>query len=231
MEPSMILNNLLILLTIFSTVSCGLLERRDFSSQMDYRFDEPLFKPNDDFMVMAGDSGRDYDTYNEIMEKTPSSGKMNSDYRYDRSLERELRYLEQKLSDSEHSEYTRFKGNFGSRSEKIYFLRLPASEKRDYLSVRKIESNSNSISYSNYRNQANSRSAPRRRSIASSVRRAKDITLGMNQDDALQSWGTPERRDIDGNPSDRNERWAYRRNGRVKYIYFESGKVQGWAEQ
>jgi hypothetical protein len=197
---------------------------------MDYQFDEPLFKPNSDFMVMAGDTGRDYDTYNEIMEKTPASGRMDSDYRHERSLERELRYLEHKLSDAEYGEYTRYKNNLGSRSEKIYFLRLNSSERRDYLNVRRIENHSRSVSYSNYRNQS-SNPMTRQRSIAGSVSRVKDITLGMDQNDALQNWGTPERRDIDGDPSQQNERWAYRRNGKVKYIYFESGKVQGWAEQ
>ena len=213
--------NLLILLTIMT--SCGLLERRDFSDQMDYRFDDPIFKPNDDFMVMAGDTGKDFDSYNEIVERTPASRNVGQDYRYQKSLERELRYLERKLTENEYYEYTQFRNQLGSNSEKIYFLRLNHSEKQDYLSIRKISNRPSSENYreiSSFRSSTNIPSTPR-----------NDITLGMTQNDALQNWGRPFKRDIDGSSELKNERWAYQKNGKIKYIYFESGRVQGWSEQ
>ena len=40
--------------------------------------------------------------------------------------------------------------------------------------------------------------------------------------------GKPMRVEIAGNPRYENERWLYRMNGASKYIYFESGQVQGW---
>jgi hypothetical protein len=231
------ISNLLILLTLTTVSSCALMDRRDFSDQMNYRFDEPMFRPNQDFMVMAGDTGRDYDSYEDIMSRTPANEKVGGDYRYEKSLQRELSYLERKMDDSEYFEYTRFKNRLGSTSEKIYFLRLSPSEQNEYLRLRKIEARSQQISqnYENRRNVASSNSyspySQGRRSPSAFETIKKDITLGMSKDDAVRSWGMPERRDIDGDPMLQNERWAYRRNGITKYIYFEGGKVEGWSEQ
>lgn len=218
-------NKLLILLTVLTISSCSLLERRDFSDQMDYAYDEPLFKPNSDFMVMAGDSGRDFDTYSEIMDRTPASAQMNSNYRYEKSLLRELNHLERKLQENEYYEYTRYKSRLGSTSEKIYYLRLLPHERNEYLRLRNIESRSQSMNYVAASQQ------PAQSSYNTRYKSDRDITLGMSQSEAVNNWGAPERRDIDGDPVDQNERWAYRKNGRIKYIYFESGKVQGWSEQ
>ena len=52
--------------------------------------------------------------------------------------------------------------------------------------------------------------------------------LNMTKEDVISSWGRPDRVDIAGKPSYENERWVYRRDGAVKYIYFEAGKVGGW---
>ncbi len=50
----------------------------------------------------------------------------------------------------------------------------------------------------------------------------------MSKNDIVASLGKPARVEIAGNPSYENERWVYQFNGSSKYIYFESGVVQGW---
>ena len=55
-----------------------------------------------------------------------------------------------------------------------------------------------------------------------------DVTLGMRKDDVMRNWGRPDRMDVAGDPRLENERWAYRREGYTSYIYFESGRVEGW---
>ena len=44
-------------LALIST-SCAMLDRRDFYEQMDTRFDQPMFMPEQDFAVVPGDTGR-----------------------------------------------------------------------------------------------------------------------------------------------------------------------------
>jgi hypothetical protein len=44
----------------------------------------------------------------------------------------------------------------------------------------------------------------------------------------MNTFGRPTRVEVAGNPSYENERWLYSVNGATKYIYFESGRVEGW---
>ncbi len=57
-----------------------------------------------------------------------------------------------------------------------------------------------------------------------------EIVMGMNKSSVISSWGEPMQRDFAGDPRYQNERWAYRKGGKTKFIYFEGGKVGGWAD-
>jgi hypothetical protein len=50
----------------------------------------------------------------------------------------------------------------------------------------------------------------------------------MKKGQVMASIGRPSKVEVAGNPQDENERWLYHMNGASKYIYFESGEVQGW---
>lgn len=209
-------------------------EQRDYMSEMDFQYDEPLFQANRDFMVVPGDTGRDYRTSNEIMERTPASFEDQESMRYNTSLKRELNMLENKVSDAEYQQYQKYQDKLGGTSEKIYFLRLTPVEKEEYLVAKRIKISNRAISSAH----TNSRSDMYRtnaytpaNAVQTNFPKINDVALGMSMDDVMQNWGQPERRDVAGNPELKNERWAFRKDGSIKYIYFEAGRVEGWTEQ
>lgn len=226
MNPS----KLLILLTFLLFYSCSMFEHRQFIDEMEYQFDEPLFAAHYDFMVVAGDSGRDYRTNREIYERTPATAMDSESLRYKQSLNRELQFLENKLDNDQYEHYLQYKQKLGNTSQQIYYLRLSAKERRDYLRGRGLLKQSYASSYSPRSKNFYQQALPQTNSMAQ-MPKINDIILGMTKNDVLQNWGQPERRDVAGDPSLENERWAYRKKGSVKYIYFESGRVEGWNEQ
>lgn len=219
----------LILFSFVFLTSCAMFEHRDYSDQMDefVMSDEPMFRPNSDFMVISGDSGRDYRNSSEIKRRTPASYSDRLDDIHARSLNRELRSYEARLTEDEYYEFDKIRHKIGSTSEQIYYLRLTEKERHEYLVMRKIIDSPKRNSRGHYG------SGPKRVAFYEipPVKIKDDITLGMDMNQVIGNWGTPAKRDIAGNPTNQNERWAYRRQGKVKYIYFESGRVQGWSEQ
>lgn len=210
------ITNILILLISIAASSCAMMEHRDFEAQMDpYQANnDPLFLPNRDFAVVPGDSGRYFRNNNEINERTPATAQMREKDLYNNSIRRELVGLENKMDDATYQEYIKVRDKLGSNSEKIYFLRLSSHEKREYLQLRRIK-------VPQYYTVRESR-------IASY---SKQVIMGMGKKDVLRSLGQPDKKDYSGDPRFQNERWAYSRNGTVKYIYFEGGQVGGWTEQ
>ena len=191
---------------------CGLLDTRSYMDQMVYQ-EDPFWIPGQDFDVTPGDTGRAYRTMGEIHERTPASEREGKVAQYERSLEAELVNLENRISDADYNYYMKYRDKLATTSEKIYFLKLASiGEKTSYLRARGIEEDV----YTNpeYRMAVYQR----------------DVLLGMRKEDVVSSWGSPDKRDVAGNPALENERWVYRRNGVTKYIIFESGKVQGWTE-
>lgn len=208
-------NWLILGLILVNSVGCAFLDRRDFYAQMDPMYNnDPLFVPNRDFQVVAGDSGRYFRAHEEILGRTPATAQMTKQDRYLRSLAQEVIRLENRLSDAEYQEYTKYRNKLGTDSEKIYYLGLSPAQKREYLELRNIET-------------------PRYHSIAETYnsQNSSEIMVGMRKSEVLQSWGAPLRRELAGDTAGDNERWAYRRHGRTKYIYFEDGVVGGWTEQ
>ncbi len=216
--------------------SCSMFERRDYSEIMDEygMSDEPLFRANRDFMVVSGDEGRDYRTSSEIRKRTPASEKDYLDDLHDRSLARELRVYEQRLSDNEYHEFDSIRGQLGSPSEQIYYLSLSRRERMNYLSLKGITPSKRYTVQdfnraSNVNNESSNRFSSNYRGVASYA--PHDVALGMSMEQVVGNWGRPDQRDVAGNPRNKNERWAFNRNGKIKFIYFEQGYVQGWSEQ
>jgi hypothetical protein len=185
---------------------------RSFLSEMEHD-DTRFFRPEEDFPIVAGDSGRTWNTREERKRRTPASEEDLIQDKRSRFLNNELRGLENLQSDESQKLYEAHKHRFSSTSEKIYYLNLPMHERMDYLIVRGFEAPPKEEAYS----------FDRRPAAAN-----QDILLGMSKDDVLKSWGKPTRVEIAGNPRNENERWLYGMNGASKYIYFESGEVQGW---
>lgn len=70
---------------------------------------------------------------------------------------------------------------------------------------------------------------PRSRLVTKRSVHGNDIFYGMGKNDVIRVWGKPGRVEIAGHPSYENERWSFFEGGEVKQVYFESGRVQGWA--
>lgn len=209
---------LLVLALAIGFSSCALLEHRDFEDEMsEYRDDDLSFVPNEDFPVVAGDSGDMGGGLDVILRRTPASPFEKRLNDHQSSIRQELYALEGKLQEDELRQYIENKDKLGNDSQKIYFLSLDEMEKYEYLKTRGIVEKDNNRYYS-----ANERA------IASVT---NDIVLGMGKDEVARIWGQPARVDYSGARSLENERWAYRRNDKVKFIYFASGVVEGWTEQ
>jgi hypothetical protein len=237
------LSNYLILLCLsFCVVSCSLMDHRDYRQQMEYgTFDNPMFEANRDFMIVSGDRGRDYRSSKQQDLRTPSSLKDSSEYRYKSSLIRERNFLENQMQEDEYQNYIGLRESLGNTSQQIFFLRLSEGERRSYLRTRGIEqkSSTNLAAYTGRYNQNSQKKRVRKNLLnqnlsafdgARSPAGGRDVSMGMNKDDVVRNWGRPERMDIAGDPRQQNERWAYRKNGNTKYIYFEKGRVEGWNE-
>lgn len=223
-------------------MSCSLMDHRDFRQQMEYgTFDNPMFEANRDFMIVSGDRGRDYRSSKQQDLRTPASLKDTSEYRYKSSLIRERNSLENQMQEDEYQNYIGLRESLGNTSQQIFFLRLSQRERLSYLRTRGIEqkTSTNLAAYTGRYNQ-NTRQRKVRKNLLNQNLSAfggdrgpagnRDVSMGMNKDDVVRNLGRPERMDIAGDPRQQNERWAYRKNGNMKYIYFEKGRVEGWNE-
>lgn len=194
---------LILIILVIQTGCAGLYTGRTYLTEFENE-DSSFFNPREDFPVVAGDSDR-----------TRSPASYGEEDRASRALKEELRDLERSQSDESLELYNSYKHRLGTTSQKIYFLKLPDYEKRDYLMARGIYSDSRTVEAL----------TPSERF---GTRRMNDVYLGMNKHDVLESLGKPLRVEVAGNPRNENERWLYRMNGGTKYIYFESGRVEGW---
>jgi hypothetical protein len=200
---------LLLLTTGCAEFSTG----RSYLSEMDHD-DSRFFSPRDDFPVVAGDSGRDWISTKERRQRTPASVEDGLEDRASRALKTELRELEGLQSEDSLALYQEHKHLLSGTSHKIYFLKLPPNERRDYLASRGLLSEKKSAL-----------EIPWKRA---SSRKVNDVYLGMNKSEVLASMGKPVKVEIAGNPRNENERWLYHFNSQSKFIYFESGRVEGW---
>lgn len=198
---------------LLSNVGCSqLLFHRSYLTEME-QDDSTYFNPTHDFPVVAGDTGRYWETPQERLSRTPASENEVLEDRGRKLLKQELRRLEGQQHEDDLVFYESYKHHLSTTSERIYFLKLDPFERKEYLFSRGIESHERqNASLSSDFYDPNS----------------SDIVPGMTKDDVMSSWGKPARVEIAGNPSYENERWLYKTNGATKYIYFESGRVDGW---
>jgi hypothetical protein len=169
------------------------------------------FNPEEDFPVVAGDMGHDWPSASQSRKRTPASVETDP---ASEALASELKRLE-KMETSEDLElYYAYKNSFSSISQQIYFLKLPPYERRDYLLTSGLLKEARAT-----------RPLP---FDPEETQRKNDVLIGMTKNEVLESMGRPIRVEIAGNPRNQNERWLYNYNNASKYIYFESGEVQGW---
>lgn len=185
---------------------------RSYLSEMQDE-DQSYFNPHRDFPVMAGDNGEWGMTQKDFQNRVPASVEDQENRRGQSALVNELRGLEERQSEDALAFYEKNKTKLGNTSERIYFLKLPKSERREYLSSRGLLDEPRQ----EFRHQM------RKEALENS-----EVALGMRKDDVVSSLGKPLRVEVAGNPNYENERWVYNVHGSNKYIYFESGEVQGW---
>lgn len=210
-------NKIMIIIMLFGLVGCaGMTWDRTFVDEMDNQPEE-MFSPGDHFPVVAGDSGKVRRSRGEIMARTPLTPIQDVNKMRQASLQSELDAKLEGLSDAEYDQYLRYRSYLNTDSEKIYFLSLPEHEKMSYLESKRVQV----LPVDGGRGPA---------SITNFYRvEDKEIYLGMPKEEVSDLWGRPHRVDVAGNPRHENERWSFYRNGKVKTIYFEAGRVQGWA--
>ncbi len=185
---------------------------RSYLSEMEHE-DSSFYRPDHDFPVVGGDAeitGMSMDEYRR--NRLPRTAEEKTFDRQAQALRQELKSLEGSQSEEELEFYQKYKKKFATNSEKIYYLKLPRGERRAYLQDRGFIENPT-------RSPA---------SLSHSITSQGSIGMGMTKNDVMASMGRPSRVEVAGNPSFQNERWMYQVNGSSKYIYFESGVVQGW---
>jgi hypothetical protein len=205
--------HLLLLLILITISSCGqLMTHRDYLSEMEHD-DSSFFNPRRDFPVVAGDTGRDWETASERRQRTPASVSDIQDNKSRNYLNQELRNLEGKQSENSLMLYEKYKPKLLTSSERIYFLKLAPEDRKDYLASRGF---------------LDVEKQPGKTHEEMFALRKSHVITGMSKSDVMYNWGPPAKVEVAGNPSFENERWLYSVNGATKYIYFESGRVQGW---
>jgi len=192
---------------------------RSFVDEMD-RETDGFWVAGRDFKMVSGDSGNAYRTRDEIRERTPMNEKQKERYLNREVLSRQLQEKEESLGDEERARYENDLQYLSNSSEKIYYLSLSSRDRAEYVVSKQPKMT---------RNQDNFTPSPRTSSYRAPASMAGDVALGMTKDDVKSIWGKPIRVDIAGDPRNQNERWVFYEAGKMKQLYFEGGKVEGWS--
>jgi hypothetical protein len=209
------LYSILMSTTLALSSSCSLLvPDRAYMEEMN-RESDPFFLAGRDFPVVGGDSGEAFRSKSEIKKRTPASERQKKKEKEELSIKDELAQKEADLGDYELSQYVKDKRYLPSDSDKLYYLSLSGGDRENYIRTRIQEVKED---------QSKDQEFIERRSV-----HATEIYLGMEKNDVVRLWGKPARVEVAGNPKNQNERWSFVEDGSVKQVYFESGKVQGWA--
>lgn len=215
MKMAIIVKTVTVLTLTTSISSCAfLMPDRTFLEEMD-RTDENFYAPGRDFPVVGGDTGEVYRSREEIKRRTPSSARNARLDKERKSIENELTEKEESMTEEEMARYRKDEKYLQTESEKLYYLSLAPSERGEMIQA-KVQDLTDEIN--------GKHDVLYKKSIHSS-----ELTLGMEKNEVMQMWGKPARVEIAGNPSHQNERWSFVEDGNVKQVYFESGRVQGWA--
>ena len=210
---------------LIGLIGCSMGPSRSYEDQMD-RISDGFFRPNEDFPVVAGDSGTIYRSKKEILGRTPKGLRDSNNYKENENLEDELYRLQTSLTERGNRHYSKYQGQLPNISTKIYFLKLRTIRERNrYLSTLHIPTRGKSRGLASVRGGPTNRLS---REEMSAIRN-RDVISGMSKDAVVKAWGNPELIEVAGNARHENERWAYYKNGRIEHIYFENGYVEGWS--
>lgn len=199
------------------TGCAALLEQRSYIDEMD-RESEGFFVAGRDFPVANGDTGEAFRSKAEIKRRTPASSRNKEIEKEKASIEFELQEKVAQLDDESLQNYYRDTKYLESDSERLYYLSMSGSERTEYINTKMTDlADEESL-------KGDSREFLKRRSVHS-----RPIAQGMTKDDVTELWGKPTRVEVAGHPKFENERWSFFEGSSVKFIYFESGKVQGWS--
>lgn len=199
---------------ILNTGCSGFLPDRSFIEEMN-RESDPVLQAGKDFPVVSGDTGEAYRSREEVQKRTPSSERNRKQIREQASIKQELDQKEADIPEEFVGQYTKDKKYLPTDSDKLYYLSLSMPERGSYINVKRQDMQDD---------QGKGQDFIQKRSIHNA-----ELYLGMGKSQVIQVWGKPSRVEIAGNPKNQNERWSFVEDGNVKQIYFESGKVQGWA--
>lgn len=215
MRKKTITTGILIAVSLALTTSCSVfMPDRSFIEEMN-RESDPYLTAGKDFPVVGGDTGEAYRSKEEIQKRTPSSERSRKKLKEEESIKQELAQKEADIPEDYLEQYTKDKKYLPTDSDKLYYLSLAMSERPNYINIKKQDMQED---------QGKGQDFIQKHSIHS-----KELYLGMDKNQVVQAWGKPSRVEIAGNPKNQNERWSFMEDGSVKQIYFESGKVQGWA--
>ncbi len=197
------------------TSSCSLmLPDRSFIAEME-REDGGFLSPGQDFPVVSGDTGEMRRSREEIMSRTPGSERSRRLNKESVSLREELIQKEDSMTEEEAGRYAQDRKFLQTDSDKLYYLSLSPYERNSYIQTKQMDLKED---------LDQRRNMVQRRSIHGS-----ELFLGMEKSEVIDVWGKPARVEIAGNPKNQNERWSFVEDGSVRQVYFENGKVQGWA--
>jgi hypothetical protein len=197
------------------TMSCStFIPERSFVEEMN-RDSDPFLRPGRDFSIVSGDTGEAYRSRSEIKKRTPGSERSRQQDQEIESIKQELRQKEAVIPEELLEQYSKDKKYLPTDSDKLYYLNLAVSERNNYIETKKQDM---------VEDLGKRQDFVQKHSI-----HGGDVYLGMPKAQVVQVWGRPTKIEIAGHPKHQNERWSFIEDGSVKQIYFENGKVQGWA--
>lgn len=218
------LKKLTLLIGLSTLVGCAGMygPQRTFIDEMEHETDG-FFVAGQDFPVVTGDKGFEGRSAEEITMRTPASIKTSEQRAQYKSVREELVAKVNNLSEHEMEEYRAALEFLPTDSDKIYFLNLPRHERLEYLMSRGYTPEI-SQKYVKDKSEAAGMSFFESRAV-----KVHEISMGMSKNKILEAWGQPSRVDVAGNPANENERWSYYESGKVRQVFFEGGKVEGWS--
>jgi hypothetical protein len=200
-------------LALFLLSGCAALER-SFVEEMERNSDSYLVAGRD-FPVVGGDTGEAYRSRDEIAKRTPASMRSKAKMKEEISLKEELNQKVEQMDEQELAIYTQDIKYLPQDSDKLYYLSLANDERAAYIQTKKQEY---------FDDQGTAKDIVKQYSIRSS-----EIYLGMSKDEVMHLWGKPTKVQVAGNPKYQNELWYFNEDGSYKQVFFEAGKVNGWA--
>ena len=208
--------NLIVLLSIVSCAPISL--NRSYVDEMQEHEDQGIFVAGKTFETVPGDSGDQSYQRDEMLKRTPFKEEDSPEWSEKQKIEKELKYKVSRLGETQKIWFKRNQHLFENDSQRLYFLSLDGKEREEYLAsiTSKIVKTS-------------------RRSPASflrySPRGTRAVAVGMAKSEVSKIWGNPHRVDVAGDPNYENERWTFYEGRQKRYVYFESGRVEGWVTE